>query len=151
MRIGWPGVLGLLILLGAPAACSVQPSAPEAVAAAPALPGYRAPAGAPAFCAVLARSPHLAGVAPAMGALAAEAGNSDARRRLADAAADLDAVLTETRRDHADAALDAALEDLVAALTSASHGSLAAGVPERVRAGLDTVGTLAQRVCEFPT
>jgi len=146
------GLLGLLVLLGATTGCSAPAAAtPRAVAATPALPGYRPPAGAPALCVMLARSSHLAGVAPALGALAAGAGTTGAQRRLADAADDLRAVLTEARGERADAAVVVALEKLVAALSSASHGTPAADVPVRIRTGLDAVGTLTQPVCEFPS
>jgi hypothetical protein len=146
-----PGVLGLLVLLGALTACTSEASTPPEVAGTPALAGYHAPPHAPGFCGLLAGSTHLRTIPAAVGTLAVDSSDAAARQELAAAVVDLRAVLDDVRYAVEYADLETAVEDLVDALTEASGGRLPAELSDTIARTLTAVADEAQPACEFPT
>jgi hypothetical protein len=142
--------LGLLVLLGATAGCTgaadASPTAgPAAVAS------YHPSATAPSFCARLAASGHVPGIPRAVGTLTADPGNPRAVGRLQDAIADLEAVLTDVSDEAGYAELAGELEDLLAALHSATLNPVDDELRGRISDRLAAVGAAVQPVCDFPT
>ncbi len=149
MRTSRPGVLGLLILLGAVTGCKSAADPVEPADAA--VPSYAAPPGAPDFCTMLAGSTRIAGIPRAVGALAAETGTAHAHVMLTGGIDDLGAVLDEVRAEDGHERLGTALERLVATLTSVRDRPLTDSARADVSAELDAVGRYVQPVCQFPS
>ena len=151
MFIGRLRVVGLLFLLtGALAGCSgdeLKTTERTDVA----VRAYAVPHGAPGYCASLAGSTHLAQVPAAIGTLVARSGDVEAKLTLAAAVDDLRAVRAELTTDTAPAALETALDDLVAALDQAEDGALTDTARAAIATGLDDVGRIVQPICDFPT
>lgn len=151
MRIGGTGVLGLILLLGGPTACTDDgDGAVPAAWGEVAVPSYEAPPGAPGFCARLAGSRHVGAIPTAVGTLVLAPGDERARRHLSGAVAELEAVLDEVWREPRSEELSAGMEDLLAALYSATANPVDEELATRIGARLDFVGELVQPVCEFP-
>lgn len=151
MRTSRPGILGLLILLGAVTGCKGDADRAEPVSADAAVPSYAAPPRAPDFCTTLAGSTRIAGIPRAVGALAAGTGTVEARLELTGGIDDLRAVLDDVRGEDRDERLESALERLVATLADVRDGPLTAAARADVSADLDAVGRHVQPVCQLPS
>ncbi|MCW2700990.1 MAG: hypothetical protein JWQ45_2525 [Blastococcus sp.] len=151
MRIGGPAWLGLVVALGVTVGCTASPEAPPPPTGTAAVPAYRAPAGAPGFCTRLAGSTHVPAIPLAIGTLTADPGNTDAVGALEDAVADLEAVLDDLSDGDRYGDVTAGLEDLLAALHSATVNPVDDALRVRIHDRLAAVGTQVQPVCDFPT
>jgi len=151
MRIGGPTWLGLVVVIGVTAGCTAPAEAPAPPGSEPAVAAYRAPAGAPRFCARLAGSTRVAVVPLAVGTLTAEPGNRHAVAQLRYAISDLGAVLDDVSGQHRYDDVAVGLENLLAALHSATVNPVDDSLRSRITDRLSAVGTLVQPVCEFPT
>lgn len=151
MLLGRPGVLGLLVVLGATAGCSAEAEQPSRLAADVAVAAYEPAAGAPHFCALLAASTHLTGLPGAVGSMAAESRTVEAQLDLSAGIAELRAVLDDVRSETGYTDVETVLQDLVVSLTSAIQGPLTDVVRVAISDGLDAVGRRVQPVCTFPT
>jgi hypothetical protein len=151
MRIGGPPWLGLVVAVGLTTGCTAPAEAPAPPGGEPAVAAYRAPAGAPAFCARLAGSTRVTDVPLAIGRLTADPGNRHAVAQLRYAGGDLEAVLADVSGQDRYDDVAVGLEDLLAALHSATVNPVDDALGTRIVDRLAAVGTLVQPVCEFPT
>jgi hypothetical protein len=145
---GRPLVVGLL-LLSATGCTGDADDEPQDTASAVA--SYDVPPGAPEFCARLAAARHVDDIPAAVGGIAAGAPAADTRAHLLAAMDELRYVLAAVREDGGYVQLDAALDDLIAALQGTTGGRLTQSAQAAITAGLDDVGRETQPVCEFPT
>ncbi|MFD2090701.1 hypothetical protein [Blastococcus deserti] len=151
MGIRGTGVLAVALLLGGLTACTddedtAAPAARDDVA----VPSYQAPPRAPDFCARLAGSRYVDAIPTAVGTLLLEPRDDRARRELSGAVAELEAVLDEVWREPRSDDLSAGMEDLLAALYSATANPVDEQLAIRIADRLDVVGERVQPVCEFP-
>jgi hypothetical protein len=151
VRTSRPGVLGLLILLGAVTGCTGDADRAEPVSADVAVPSYAAPPGAPHFCTTLAGSTRILGIPRAVGALSAGTGTADAKLELTGGIDDLRAVLDEVRAEDGHERLESAVERLVDTLAAVRDRPLTAAARAGVSADLDAVGRHVQPVCQLPS
>jgi hypothetical protein len=150
MQIGGPRWLGPLLLLGATAACVAPADAPSPERGDVAIAAYRPPDGAPAFCRLLAESVYVDRLPVAIGTLTADPGNRTAVEQVEDALAELEAVLADVPGEERYADLTAGLEDLLAAVHSATENPVDDDLRARISTRLDRFGGQVQPVCVFP-
>jgi hypothetical protein len=153
MSLGRLGLLGLLIVLaGTATGCTgFADAGSEARPAGVAVPSYGLAPGTPAYCTSLAGSTHLTGIPAAVGVLSGRRGDVQAELDLAAAIDDLRAVLEAIEDDGGSPPLEAAVGELVAALSAARDGSMTSAVRDDISTALDDVGRLVQPVCRFPS
>lgn len=112
--------------------------------------GYRLPEGAPQFCAQLADGEALEDLPTAVGRLLVDPEDTQEAWRLTEARGALEDVRDALRRTDRHQDLEAALDEVIDALTLAAAGPLTDGTVRRMVAGLDAVGAEAQPICELP-
>lgn len=151
MPIRRPGVLGLLLLLGAVTGCEGEAASAVTVPTEAAAVAYVAPAGAPTFCTTLADSARIALIPHAVGALSAETRVIEARLELTGGIDELQAALEEVRAEQAYGRLGSAMEELVDTLSRALDGPLTDADRTDISEDLDAVGQQAQPICRFPS
>ena len=156
-RAGGTAIL-LALTAVALAGCTSGPTPDTGSAAAAAaaeagdgLGSWRPPEGAPAFCETLAASEHLDRIPDAIGRLVADPADTRDAWRLTQSTGDLQEVRDAVRGDAGHEQLEAALDDLIDALTVAASGPVEEATGERIAAGLQAVGSYVQPVCEFPS
>jgi hypothetical protein len=151
MRIRGARVLGLLLLLSALTGCenrdgTVVPAADGDVA----VPSYEAPPQAPDLCVPLAGSRHVSTIPTAVGTLMLEPADEHARRELAGAVTELEAVLAYVWREPGSRDLRPGMQELIAALYSATVNPVDDQLATRIGERLDAVAEQVQPMCEFP-
>lgn len=144
--------VGLALSAAALAGCTQSaPPPPEAARAGGGLESWRAPEDAPGFCAALASSEHLDRIPGAVGRLVADPADTQQAWRLTQGTGDLRDVRDAVREEGDHEELEAALDDLIDALTVAASGPVEERTSEQIAAGLQAVGGYVQPVCEFPS
>jgi hypothetical protein len=145
--VGAVGLLTLVALTGCTSDGAPGPTAGATVA----VPGYESPQGAPGFCDSLAASRHTAELPAAVGMLTVDGDHEAAVDDLEEVIDDLEGVLDEVSGDDGNAAVTAALEDVLAAVHSATRNPVDDALLDRLAVRLETLGDAVQPLCEFPT
>jgi hypothetical protein len=151
MRIPGARVLGLFLLLGTLTGCEdpdemVVPAADGDVA----VPSYAAPRQAPDFCVRLAGTRHVSAIPTAVGTLMLRPADEHARRELAGAVTELEAVLAHVWREPRSRDLRPGMQELIAALYSATVNPVDDELATRIGERLDAVTEQVQPMCDFP-